>query len=126
MKREFLESLKIGQESLPEDVMEAILQEHGKAVRQLQLESAVQTAVAKAGGRNLKAITALLDMDAIGESQDLAAAAEQAMQQLKKENGYLFESQTPPPYARFTGAREVTGSEPTTLAGALRERMRKN
>lgn len=126
MKREFLESLKIGEEGLPEEVMEAILGEHGKAVKKLQLEHAVETAAAKAGGRNLKAITALLDMDEISESGDMLGAVEQAMQQLKKENGYLFESQTPPPYARFTGARETANNEPQTLAGALRERMKKN
>ncbi len=126
MKREFLESLKIGEESLSEEVMEAILQEHGKAVRQVQLQGALETAVAKAGGRSLKAITALLDMDAIGASEDVPAALEQAMKQLKKESGYLFETVTPPPYARFTGTRELPGNEPQTLAGALRERMKRN
>jgi len=126
MKREFLENLKIGEESLPEEIMEAILMEHEKAVKQAQLQGALETAVVKAGGRNLKAITALLDMQTIGESEDVAGALQEAMKQLKKENSYLFETPAPPPYARFTGTRETAANEPQTLAGALRERMKKN
>ena len=125
MKREFLESIRIGEDSLPEDVLEAILMEHEKAVKQTQLQGALETAIAKAGGRNVKAISALLDLEAIGESEDVAGALQQAMVQLKKDSGYLFETPAPPPYARFTGARETVGNEPQTLAGALRERMKK-
>ncbi len=126
MKREFLENLKIGEDALPEEVVEAILCEHGKTVRQVQLQGALETAVIKAGGRNLKAITALLDMETIGASEDVPAALEQALTALKKDSGYLFETVTPPPYARFTGTQQQTDNEPQTLAGALRERMKKN
>jgi hypothetical protein len=126
MKREFLESLRVGEESLPEDIMDAILEKHTQALKQVQLQSALETAVVKAGGRNIKAISALLDMEAIGQSQDVPAALQQAVSALKKENAYLFESAAPPPYARFTGTQQQTDNEPQTLAGALRERMKKN
>ena len=127
MEKDFLESF-----DLPPEVVDAILAEHGKAVQekdaamaQLKLEHAVETAVHRHGGRNLKAVTALLDMDGIRGSEDVSAALESALQTLKKENGWLFESPVPPPYARFTGAVQTPAPKATTLAGALRERMKK-
>ena len=52
-------------------------------------------------------------------------ALEEALSQLKKESGYLFESSQAPKFARFTGVKETVPAAPATLAGALRERMRK-
>ena len=118
MDREFLEGL-----GLEAQAVQAVLDAHGKAMAAAKMEHTVQTAVQKAGGRNLKAITALLDLDAIGGSEDVPGALEQALQQLKKDSGYLFEAPTPPPYARFTGAPAPEMAAPTTLAGALREKM---
>ena len=125
MEREFLESLMVAEQPLPEEVVDAILQQHQAEIGRLRLETAVETAVCKAGGRNLKAISALLDLDAIAAGSDTAAALDAALQALKKENGYLFENPTPPPYARFTGSVQPAEQAPTTLAGALRERMKK-
>ena len=122
MQREFLEGLGIGQEAL-----EAILEAHGTELRQLQLDAAVQSAVMKAKGRNVKAISALLDMQAIAASEDMAGALDTALEALKKENGYLFETQTPPPYASRTGAADTAAAQqPATLAGALREKLGKH
>ena len=127
MDKEFLESL-----NLPEEVVDAILQEqeklaadHAAQVQQLKLAHGVESAVQRHGGRNLKAISALLDMEKIGAEENVAAAAEDAVKQLKKEHGYLFAADKPPVYARSTGTAERQPAQPVTLAGALRERMRK-
>ena len=78
----------------------------------------------KAKGRNAKAITALLDTDALQASENQTQAIEEALENLKKESRYLFEGDVPPPYARGTGAFNGTQeSRPTTLAGALREKF---
>lgn len=131
MEREFLENLRVGEEALPNEIIDAIMAEHGKTLQThrqelsaLRLQSAVETAVSKAGGRNLKAISALLDLETLAASEDLAAAAQKAVEDLKQGNSYLFElPQTPPPFARGTGAREHTpNNQPATLAGALREK----
>lgn len=149
MKREFLQSLQVGEAPLPKEIVDAIMAENGKdiqaarqaglaweekynravsdhsrALSQLRLQSALETAVTKAGGRNLKAISALLDLESLEKSQDLAASLEEAIGALKQENDYLFEGRpTPPPYARGTGAREgLPVTQPATLAGALREK----
>lgn len=134
MKREFLESLRVEEQPLPGEVIDSILQMHTQALEtaeqthqqelaQLRLQGALESAVIKAGGRSVKAIAALLDMDSIGASDDVPKALDTALQALKKESGYLFEMSAPPPYARFTGTGEGTETRPATLAGALRERM---
>ena len=125
MTREFLEKLM----QMPEHVAQAILQEHEKhrlqwqtQLRQAQLDGAIGQAVARSGGRNQKAITALLDLEALGQAEDPGAAALEAVQALKKECGYLFE--TAPGYAVGTGAMGAQADqEPQSLAGALREKF---
>lgn len=125
--RQFLEGLQ-----LPEETVEAILAEQEKVAEShkaelsaLKLQHGVELAVHKAGGRSVKAISALLDMDSIGKSEDVEKALDMAISQLKKDSGYLFEGAAVPKYAPFTGAKENAPSAPATLAGALRERMRK-
>ena len=151
MKREFLQSFKVGDEPLPKEIIDAIMDKNGQDIQQakqgaqdweekynqavqahsaqlaqLRMQTSLETAVSRAGGRSVKAIAALLDMDAIAASEDVPAALDTALAELKKDSGYLFEAPTPPPYARFTGS--AGGDRPAglaTLADALRERMNK-
>ena len=136
MEKEFLQNLTVGESPLPEEVIDAILGQHEKAmaesaaaheqaISRLRLSSAVEMSVSRAGGRNLKAISALLDMEALSQSKDVPAAVEAAVQKLKKDNGYLFDAPTPPPYAKNTGTAPFGSHNPVTLVSALRERMRK-
>ena len=121
MDREFLEGL-----GLEEAAVTAILEAHGQAMASANLQHQVAMAIGAAGGRNQKAITALLDLEALAKAEDLKAAAAEAVAAVKAENGYLFESRQPPRYAINTGkADPAAGNEPTTLAGALRQRMRR-
>ena len=132
MKREFLQGLMV----MPKEVMDAIMAENGRDIQQLRtscqeweqkyhaarLDSAVGQAIAKARGRNQKAITALLDLQALREAEDLTGAAQQAVEAVKRECGYLFD--TVPGFAPGTGAVQVqVGEEPMTLAGALKEKF---
>lgn len=102
-------------------------QQHQAELTRIAFDHTLEAAVARAKGRSMKAITAMLDMDALRASEDSAAAIDEALDSLKKDSGYLFETaQLPPLYARGTGA--VTGAideAPVTLAGALRERFEK-
>ena len=124
MERAFLEGLQVGEQGLPGEVVDAILEQHRREVDRLRLEGAVDMAVTRAGGRSLKAITALLDMETIAASENVQDSLQQALSQLKKESGYLFEEPTPPPYARFTGTGSREFPQPATLAGALKARMK--
>ena len=126
MDKEFLEGLGMDEQTV-EAVLQAhtqVVQEHQAQLKQVQLQHQVSEAVHKAGGRSVKAICALLDMDAISQSDDVGAALEGALTALKEESGYLFQSPVPPQYARFTGTQPLP-QKATTLAGALKERMKK-
>lgn len=99
MDRIFLQTL------LGEDApIDAILQEHGRVVNGLQFQYSLQQAVSAAGGRNFTAIRALLDEQALMDSENREQALAQAMKQLKKENPYLFETGVVQPYAQGTAA----------------------
>lgn len=145
MKREFLQNLRVGDQSLTKEVIDAIMEENGRDVQasrqwqekyeqacaqhqkqmaELKFGSVLTRAIDRAGGRNEKAITALLELDVLQNAEDPQTAIEVALEELKKDNDYLFcQSQTPPPYARGTGALlSAETKSPATLAGALREK----
>ena len=163
MKREFLQGLKVGENPLPKEVIDAIMAENGRdiegvkaryadydALKQAEVDAAKQweeklnaqvdthrremselifshnleNAILSAKGRNAKAITALLDLDALKASENQAAALEDALTELKQQCSYLFRAETPPPYARDTGAQVPdTHKSPASLAGALLEKF---
>ena len=163
MKREFLQGLKVGEMSLPKEVIDAIMAENGRdiegvkaryadydALKAAEAEAAKQweeklnsqvdthrremsdlifshnleKAILSAKGRNAKAITALLDIESLKASENQTADLEEALRNLKQDCSYLFQSETPPPYARGTGANQLeTNKSPATLAGALLEKF---
>ena len=167
MKREFLQGLKVGENPLPKEVIDAIMAENGRDIETLkaryadyealqeqlsqaeteaakhwqeQLNQQVDThrremselifshnlekAILSAKGRNATAIAALLDIDTLKSSENQTADLDQALQNLKQECSYLFQSETPPPYARGTGAMAPeTNKSPASLAGALLEKF---
>lgn len=187
MKREFLQNLKVGEQALTKEVIDAIMAENGrdieaakataaepyadyddlkgqlatanttiqqlraqqgdglvdgknaqqwkeahdqavaghtKELEGIKFQHTLEQAITGAKGRSTKAISALLDVDALRESEDQAAAIKDALENLKKENGFLFDDAgNPPPYARGTGGGGNPAPAANTLAGALREKM---
>ena len=122
MNREFLEALVTD-----EAVIDAILQEHGRIVGDLSFEHELARQVAQAGGRSIKAIRAMLDEQAIRQSDDSQAALTKALRQLKKDSGYLFESPVQQPYAggRPAPAADYTMEELGKLSMAEYRRIRR-
>ena len=177
MKREFLQNFKVGEQALPKEIIDAIMEENGRDIESAkkpfadyeslkeQLKAAkdglaafkdvdvdklqgkiseltgqlagkdkqwqekldgmafdgrIKDAITAAKGRNAKAIAALLDTDALRTSKNQETDIKAALDALKKDNGYLFETETPPPYASGTGTQGTErGHEPMTLSGAL-------
>ena len=100
------------------------VESHKQELVRMTFEKVLGEGIAKAKGRNAKAITALLDLEALKESENQADAIEAALEDLKRDSRYLFEGDVPPPYARGTGAYHGPQEKhPTTLAGALREKF---
>lgn len=169
MKREFLQNFKVGDQPLPKEVIDAIMEENGRDIEaakkpfadyeaikeQLQtakdglkafegvdvaklqgeiatlngqltakdqewqgkldamaFDGKIKDAITAAGGKSAKAVAALLDLDALKASKNQDADIRAALEGLKKDSGYLFETeQTPPPFATGTGTQQPPSGE---------------
>ena len=123
---------------MPEEILSAILaqaeKEEAAHLEQLQQaqeaharsreELILEHIIDAAGGRNQKAILALLDREQLQGAADFPAEAKQAVEQLKKDCSYLF--QTPiPPFSRQAGSGNRELPQQATLAGAIKARMQR-
>jgi hypothetical protein len=80
--------------------------EYNGKIADMQFESVLKDAITAAKGRNAKAITALLDVDTLKASKNQSDDIKAALEGLKKDSGYLFETEQttpPPPFAPGTG-----------------------
>lgn len=64
--------------------------EYEGKIADMQFGSALEAAITAAGGRNAKAVKALLDVDVLKASKDQTADIKAAIEACQKENGYLF------------------------------------
>ena len=79
---------------------------HKKQLADLAFDGVLKEAITAARGRNTKAIAALLDVDALKASKDQTADIKSALEALKKDSGYLFDSEeAPPPYSPLAGTQ---------------------
>ena len=96
---------------------------HKQQLAGLAFDGVLKDAITAAKGRNVKAIRALLDVDKLKASKDQTADIKAALEGLKKDSGYLFDTgETPPPYAAGTGTgggRPVTGLDAIRTAAGL-------
>lgn len=181
MKREFLENFKVGDQSLPKEIVDAIMAENGNDIEnakkpfsdyetvkqqladanetiegfkamdidsvkkaaddwktkaekaekdaaakiaEMKFDSLLNSVITRAKGKNAKAITALMNVETLRNSNNQEADIQAALEEIKKENGYLFDDSTPPPYASGTGGKKMlnNSSQDFSLPDALRER----
>ena len=96
---------------------------HKQQLAGLAFDGVLKDAITAAKGRNVKAIQALLDVDKLKASKDQTADIKAALEKLKADSGYLFDTgETPPPYAAGTGrggGRPVTGLDAIRAAAGL-------
>ena len=77
---------------------------HRDQLEGMAFDGALKDAITAAKGRSVKAVRAMLDVDALKASKNRDADIKAALEQVKQENAYLFETaETPPPYAAGTG-----------------------
>lgn len=86
----------------------------------MAFDGRIKDAITAAKVRNAKAVAALLDMDALRASKNQDADIKAALDTLKKENGYLFEAETPAPYASGTGTQGSGGHKYSDAENAIR------
>lgn len=78
----------------------------------MAFDGKIKDAITAARGKSAKAIAALLDLDALRASKNQDADIKTALEDLKKDSGYLFDDeQLPPPYAPGTGTGGAPGAE---------------
>lgn len=80
----------------------------------MAFDGKIKDAITAAHGKSAKAIAALLDLDALRASKNQDADIKAALEDLKKDSGYLFDDeQIPPPYApgTGTGGRQLPGGD---------------
>ena len=86
--------------------------EHKKQMDDLAFDGVLKDAITAAKGRMAAAIIGALGPEkvaALKASKDQTADIKAALEGLKKDSGYLFESeQVPPPYAPGTGTQPIT------------------
>lgn len=136
--KEFLEALTQGETPLSPSQVEAIDQEFQarrriweqqtqQALDQAQFARTVDQVIHAHKGRNITAISALLDLAALQKEADPAKAVDRAVRTLRQEHGYLFASETAaPPYSPGAGTAFGAGeTNVNTLSGALKERFLK-
>ena len=95
--------------------------EHQAQLDGLAFDHMLGEAIAAARGRSGKAIRALLEVDTLKASRNQAADIKAALEELKKNSGYLFEQEAPPPYApgTGTGGRASAGLDAIRAAAGL-------
>ncbi len=135
MDQAFLEGLGVTSPEAVEAILQRVQEKDCAWQEKLELEGAaharareqmiLEHGITLQGGRNVKAISALLDTEAIFQAEDTKLALEQALQTLKADCGYLFQEPPIPSFSRLAGAGEQVLYQPVTLAGALRARMKK-
>ena len=69
--------------------------EYEARIADMQFGTSLEAAITAAGGRNAKAIKALLDVDTLKASKDQTADIKAAIEACQKENGYLFGATEP-------------------------------
>ena len=114
-----------------EDKYNQAVEEHRKQLADMAFDAAVQEAVSKAHGRSAAAILGVLGaerVETLKGSKNQAKDIADALEDLKKENGYLFDDgRVPPPYSPGTGGiNPKPGAEPANLADALRAKYNMN
>lgn len=183
MTRDFLQNFKIGEQVLPKEIIDSILDENGRDIEAakkpyadydaikdrlktaedglkafdgvditklqgeisklkgdlakkdsdwqekidgMAFDGRIKDAITAAKGRNAKAIAALLDVEKLRSSKNQEADIKSALEAIKKDNAYMFETDTPAGYASGTGTQQTQGNGGTSsLLGALQEKYNK-
>jgi len=90
---------------------------HKAELANLAFDRNLDDAITGAKGKNAKAIKALLDVENLQKSNNQEADIKAALEALKKDSGYLFDTEAAPPYSVGAGSGNFSGKyDPQTAA----------
>lgn len=93
--------------------------EYQAKIADMEFNSVLDTAITKSGARNAKALKALLDIDVLKASKNQTDDINAAIEKVKAENDYLFESANPVPRIVAKGGGDAPGTK-MSLAQAMK------
>ena len=93
--------------------------EYQTKLSDMEFNSVLDTAITKSGARNAKALKALLDIDSLKSSKNQTDDINSAIEKVKAENDYLFETTQPVPHIVAKG-----GSTPSATKMSLSQAMK--
>ena len=89
-------------------------------IADMEFESVLDAAVSASKAKNAKAVRALLDLDALKASKNQADDIRTALENVKKDNDFLFESDEPVKNpVKDTGNTKITGGMSDLLRSAM-------
>ena len=99
--------------------------EHQTKIAEMTFNNGLSAAIAALKGKNAKAVTAMLDVEALKGSKNQETDIKAALEALKESDGYLFESeQAPSHYASGTGSNKMLPpAEKDQIMQAAKEAM---
>ena len=99
--------------------------DHQAKISDMAFNSALSAAVGGMKGKSAKAITAMLDLDALKGSNNQETDIKAALEALKESDAYLFDTeQVPPHYAGGTGKDRLSApTEKDQIMQAAKEAM---
>ncbi|RDU21933.1 phage scaffolding protein [Anaerosacchariphilus polymeriproducens] len=86
--------------------------EYQKKIADMEFNSVLDAAISEYGAKNAKAVKALLEMDSLKESKNQADDIKKAVEAVKNDNDYLFNSTDTPRFAQGTnqGQQSITNN----------------
>ena len=69
--------------------------EYQQKIADMEFNSVLDGAISKSGAKNTKAVKALLDLDTLKTSKNQAEDITKALDEIKKDNDYMFTSEEP-------------------------------
>lgn len=101
--------------------LDAANQKHQAEIADRDFNDKLSAFAKEAKAKNLKAVLPFLDVEALKGSKNQDEDIKAAFEDVKKDNGYLFDGETPPKLVSFTGgANKDTNSNNTKANEALR------
>lgn len=89
-----------------------------KQISEMKFDYALTAALTGAKAKNVKAVKALLDMEGLKLNDDKIIGLDEQLSQIKADNDYLFESDTPAPtFVKGTngGSGGISGKKPNEM-----------
>ncbi|MCM1024418.1 MAG: phage scaffolding protein [Prevotella sp.] len=84
--------------------------EHASKIADMEFNSDLRDAIRTSGAKNSKAVSALLDLDSLKASKNRGKDIADAIEKIKSENDYLFESEKHEPMPSFLGGTGGSGT----------------